>query len=242
MEQKLREINKSIESWPFITNEFKLQTIRSLKSVATISTCQIPKDLEMSCPEHCHPMSSPCSLSQCQFYISNPKAFNCIYHSLDNSKKKKLTPNEISSCLGMTVNQVNHHIFNAIQKIRFIKIEDDIEASKLNKFSYLCGCCISCGTNIEDELDLGLHPSLIIEHGKYGYCSDSCKKSKMPWKFKLENKYGTDWEYVVIKISEYINSIKATSKEIESLLGVNPFELNDKDKAALSEYREIYSI
>lgn len=239
---KLKNISKSIEDWSSITNESKLQTIRSLKSMAKIDTCQIPKDSEMSCPEHGHAMSSPCSLSQCAYYISNPKSFNCIYHSLDSSKKKKLTPNEISTCLGITVNQINQHLSSAVQKIRLVKVEDDITAEKLNKFSYLEGSCVNCGINIEDELDLGLNPSLIIEHGKHGYCSDDCRKQKLPWKFKLENKYGTDWEYVIIKTLSYIKTIKATSKEIEGLLGVDPNSLNEKDKTAIAVYKRIYSI
>lgn len=240
--EKLKSISDSIGSWTSITNESKLQTIRSLKSIAVIDTCQIPKDSEMSCPEHNHIMSSPCNLSQCPFYLSNPKSFNCIYHSLDNAKKKKLTPNEISTCLGITVNQINQHLSSAIQKIRLVKIEDDIAAEKLNKFTYLEGSCINCGVDIEDELDLGLSPSLIIEHGKWGYCSDDCKKQKLPWKFKLERKHSTDWEYVIIKATSYISTIKATSKEIEGLLGIDPFSLNEKDKISVSVYKKIYSI
>lgn len=240
--EKLKSVESSISNWSSITNESRLQTIRLLKSIAVIDTCQIPKDSEMSCPEHNHVMSSPCNLSLCSYYLSNPKAFNCIYHSLDNSKKKKLTPNEISTCLGITVNQINQHLASAVQKIRLIKIEDDIDADRLNKFSYLEGSCVNCGVNIEDELDLGLNPSLIIEHGKFGYCSDDCKKQKLPWKFKLEHKHGTDWEYAIIKINSYINTIKATSKEIDSLLGIDPTSLNEKDKTTVLVYKKVYNI
>lgn len=239
---KLQEISSSIENWPSVTNDSRLQTIRSLKTVATIETCQVPKDSEMSCPEHGHAMSSPCSLNQCAFFIINPKSFNCIYHSLDNAKKKKLTPNEISTCLGITVNQINQSMSSAILKIRLVKLEDDISAEKLNKFKYLEGSCIHCGIDISDELDLGTNPSLIVEHGKYGYCSDTCKKQKLPWKFKLENKHGTDWEYVVIKALAYISTIKATSKEVEGLLGIDPSNLNEGDKQSIAVYKRIYSI
>ncbi len=240
---KLQQISSSIKDWTQISNEARLQTIRSLKTVvSSIETCQIPKESEMSCPEYGHEMSSPCNLGQCPFYISNPKSFNCIYHSLDNSKKKKLTHSEISSCMGITVNQINQLQASAVQKIRLVKLEDDITSEKLNKFQYFQGNCVSCGQNIEDELDLGTTPSLIIEHGKYGYCSDDCKKTKLPWKFKLENKYGTDWEYVVIKSLAYIATIKATTKEVEGLLGVDPSNLNEKDKQSIAVYKKIYSI
>lgn len=240
---KLKEIILGINNWDEATQAERLSTIRDLKKISNISTCQVPKNSDLSCPEYGHVLSTPCGLSKCSFYVQNPKSFNCIYHSLDNSKKKKLTPSEASNCLGIPVNQINQHLNSAINKIRVTKMQDDILAERSNKFVYIEGTCINCGQNIQDELDLGkLNQNLIVEFGKFGYCSDSCKKEKPIWKFNLERKYNTDWEYVIIKFLEYTKAIKANSKEIDSLVGIDINNLSDKDKLFISLYKKLYNL
>jgi hypothetical protein len=238
----IREINDSIQNWENISEGNKLQVIRKLKSIAKIEKCAVPKDPELSCPEYKYQLSSPCNLSQCEFYINNPQSFNCIYHSLDEAKKKRLTANDVSACLGSTVSTVNGLLNGAIQKIRVVRLEEEITASRPNRFQYLEGHCVHCGMTIEDELDLGSNPNLLIEHGKFGYCSDACKREKPVWKFKLEKKFCTDWEYVIFRASQYLNVIKASHKDIESMLGVDPASLNAKDKEKVQKYKKAYGL
>lgn len=239
---ELKSINDSIEKWDAINDSQRLAVIRKIKEFAVIEKTAIPKDTEIACPRYKYPISGPCNLKTCQHYIDHSKSFNCVYHSLDQSKKKRLTTNEAAQCMGLTVSQINSLVNSGIQKIRIVKIEDDIETTRPNRFNYLSGHCANCGLNIADELDLGSSPQLIIEHGVMGYCSDACKKEKAPWKVRLERRYGTDWEYVVIKGAEYLGSIKASGKDVEGLLGVDPSSLNSKDKASISKYREMYHL
>lgn len=238
----LKSINDDISRWNEINDSQRLKIIRSLKAFATIEKSSIPKDVEVSCPKHGYPLSGICNLKACPYHIDNIKSLNCLYHSLDVSKKKRLTSGEAASSMGMSVTQVNSLVNSGIQKIRVIKIEDEIESTRLNKFAYLDGHCANCGLNISDELDLGTNPGLIIEHGKVGYCSDTCKKEKAAWKVKLERRYGTDWEFVLIKALEYLSCIKASGKDVESLIGIDPHNIPPKDKAKLQKYRRCYHL
>jgi hypothetical protein len=238
----IRKLTDSIENWENINEGTKLSTIRQLKSIARIEKCSIPKNSELSCPEYNHRLSQPCGLSACEFYIKDPTNYNCIYHSLDNAKKKRLTTKEVSVVLECTETEVNTTINSAIQKIRVVRLEDEINATKPNKFEYLPGHCVNCGVDIADELDLGESQNLIIEYGKYGYCSETCKKEKPVWKFKLEHRFCTDWEYVTFKSHQYLNTIKTSHKEIESMLGIDPNNLKEKDKERVTRYRRAYDL
>lgn len=238
----IKELNESILNWENINEGSKLQVIRKLKSIAKIEKCPIPKDPELSCPEYNYKLSTPCSLNKCEFYINNSANFNCIYHSLDDAKKKRLTTNDVSLCLGSSVSQINSLLNGAIQKIRVVRLEEEITISRPNKFTYLSGHCIQCGTNIEDELDLGTNPALLVEHGKHGYCSDLCKKEKPVWKFKLEKRFGTDWEYAIFRAIQYLSVIKASHKDIESMLGIDPASLNIKDREKVQKYKSAYRL
>ena len=238
----IRKISDTIEGWENVSESSKLQTIRQLKSIAKIEKCAIPKDSELNCPEYNYSLSQPCGLTACEFYIKDPQNFNCIYHSLDNAKKRRLTTKEVSAVLECTESEVNSLINGAIQKIRVVRLEDEITATKPNRFEYLPGHCVTCGMDISDELDLGENQSLTIEYGKFGYCSEVCKKEKPIWKFKLENRFGTDWEYVVFRANQYLSTIKTSHKEIEMMLGVDPNNLKDKDKEKVRRYKEAYSL
>lgn len=238
----IRKISETIECWDSVNEGSKLQTIRQIKSIAKIEKCTIPKSSELSCPEYNYKLSQPCGLTACEFFIKDPQNFNCIYHSLDNAKKKRLTTKEVSAVLECTESEVNSLINGAIQKIRVVRLEDEITATKPNKFEYLQGHCICCGVDIEDELDLGEAQNLTVEYGKFGYCSDACKKEKPAWKFKLEHRFGTDWEYVAFRANQYLSTIKTSHKEIEMMLGIDPNNLKDKDKEKISKYKKAYSL
>lgn len=235
----LSEINESISNWSQITQNDKLNTIRKLRSVAAVTPCTLPKESELSCPEYNYQLSHPCNLKKCAFFIDSPRNFNCIYHGLDSTKKRRMTSNDVASCMKMTISEVNSHINSAVLKIRMIKIGEEIGTSKPNSFTYMEGHCVTCGTYIQDELDLNQNPALTIEFGKHGYCSDDCKKTKAAWKFKLENRYKTDWEYVIITTLEYLSTIKASNKDVEQLLGVDPYSLNLRDQEALKKYKTL---
>lgn len=240
----LKEITNDIQNWENIGDSDKLKAIRKLKSCAKIEKCSVPKESNMSCPEFKYELSTPCNLSQCEFYLNSPQNFNCTYHALDNGKKNRLTSSDVSKCLGYdTVNQVNTILNGAIQKIRIVRLEEEIVASRPNRFKHLTGHCVSCGMNIEDELDLGTKPNLTVDESvDHGYCSDSCKKSKTAWKFKLEKRFETDWEYVIYKSSQYLSTIKATHKDVEGMLGVDPASLKSNDKEKVKKYIKTYGL
>lgn len=235
----LSKINDSVDNWHKLSQNERLETIRKLKSVAQVTPCQLPRESELSCPEFGYRLSHPCSLSKCAFHINSPKNFNCIYHGLDGTKKRRMTANDVASCMGMTISEVNSNINSAVLKIRMVKVGEEIASSRPNHFRYNEGHCVNCGVYIQDELDLNESPGLTIEFGKHGYCSEECKKAKPVWKFQLEHRYQTDWEYVVITTLEYLSTIKASNKDIEQLLGVDPYSLGQKDQESMRRYKSL---
>jgi hypothetical protein len=96
--------------------------------------------------------------------------------------------------LNSSVSEVNQISNSAIKKIRKAIVKERIEKLIQQRYQYLPGHCVNCELYIQDELDLNVAPELVIEYGKYGWCSPECRKAKPKWQFRIEGEFGCHFE------------------------------------------------
>lgn len=212
------DVNDFFSRWHDLTEAERLETIRTLKTLGKLAIVpnRQPIETDFKCPLNSFTLARPCNLSSCQYYIGPKKAGanskkrpkaeileaqqiaaaecrNCLILCLDKSKNGRLSAQEVATVMGISVSEVNSINNNAIAKIRRATIKEQIERLQLPRFKYLRGFCVSCGMNIEDELELNVNPELSIVLDVYGWCSDACKADKPKWQFQIERSFMCDY-------------------------------------------------
>lgn len=220
--EKLSSLNILIQSWENLTESTKLDAIRELQKVGQLSTAPIREDESLSCPMHQFKLSQPCGLGECPYFVESDKDYNCLYHSLEKSKKGRMTINETSHYMNLPITEINKINNDALIKIRREYLREKIEEENALTYHYIPGHCVHCEEYIQDDLDLNSEPSLTIEYGKHGWCSLECKESKPEWKFRTEHNYSTSFVYVLKHAYMLVVTYSARSpdKEVDILLGL----------------------
>jgi hypothetical protein len=212
------EVNRFFSRWHELTESERLQTIRELKNSGKLSIVprRVSTDTDFQCPLKQFIVARPCNMTTCQYYIGpkrhtseskkrSPKAEileaqqiaaaeckNCLILCLDKSKNGRLSAQEVATVMGISVSEVNSINNNTIAKIRRAKIKEQIERLQLPRFKYLKGFCVSCGMNIEDELELN-SPEFSIVLNEHGWCSEGCRDDKPKWQFYIERSFNYDY-------------------------------------------------
>jgi len=210
------DVNRFFPRWYELTESERLQTIRQLKSNGKLSIVpqRVPVETDFQCPLLQFVVARPCNMTTCQYYIGpkhsenkkrSPKVEileaqqiaaaeckNCLILCLDKSKNGRLSAQEVATVMGISVSEVNSINNHAIAKIRRAKIKEHIEKLQLPKFKYLKGFCVSCGMNIEDELELN-SPDFSIVMNEHGWCSEGCRDDKPKWQFHIERNFNYDY-------------------------------------------------
>lgn len=227
------QINSFFENWHLHSENERLNVIRSLRSLGQLSAqykTTKSKD-DFKCPLYNFSVIKPCNLKNCAYYLT-PKysdstqvaavtaCSNCLIRCLDIAKNNRMSANEASTILGLSISEINVANTMAIAKVRRAKIKEQIEKYQLPKFKYLEGHCIQCEQYMQDELDISLWPELVIEPGKHGWCSSSCRDKKPKWQFLIEKEFECNYLFViatgvlVYKNFESLGSIFGINKDI----------------------------
>lgn len=219
---KLSSLNKLVQQWEILPEATKLETIRQLQKVGSLTPIPVQKEDPLLCPLHQFRLSQPCGLGKCPYFVDSGRDFNCLYHSIDRSKKGRMTINETSNYMKMPITEINKVSNEAFIKIRREYLKERIEEANPIDFKYITGHCVHCEEHIQEELDLNTEPSLTIEYSKHGWCSLECKESKPEWKFRLENTYGTSFVEVLKHAYMLVVtfSTRNPDKEVDILLAL----------------------
>lgn len=219
---QLSSLNYLVQNWEELPEATKLDAIRKLQKIGKLETIPIKEEDCLLCPTHQFKLSQPCGLNDCPYFVNSEQDFNCLYHSLDRSKKGRMTINETSHYMNLPITEINKINNDAFIKIRREYLREKIEEENPVRFKYIEGHCVHCEEYIQDHLDLNTEPSLTIEYGKHGWCSLECKESKPEWKFRLENDYSTSFVYILkhayLLVVTY--SVRNPDKEVDTLLGL----------------------
>lgn len=218
--KKLESLNALVQQWEYLPEASKLETIRQLQNIGTLGTINVTDQELYLCPMHQFKLSQPCGLTECPYYVESKEDSNCLYHSLDRSKKGRMTINETSTYMKMPITEINKVSNDAFLKIRREYLRERILEAGPIDFRYIKGHCVNCEEYIQNDLDLNSEPSLTIEYAKYGWCSLECKEAKPKWKFYLEHLYNTHYLEVVkhafLLVVTY--ATRSPEREVDTLL------------------------
>jgi len=228
-----KEINEFFEKWLVHSEAERLNVVRSLRSHGILSakykTSEVVEGFK--CPFHNFAIVKPCNLTSCAFYLplkySDPSHVesvsackNCLVNGINMAKNNRMSAQEAGTLLGLPISEINNLNSTAITKIKKAKIKEYIEKYQIPRYSYIYGHCIHCEIYIQDEIDMNLWPELIIEPGKYGWCSSSCRDKKPKWQFLIENEFGCSHYHAlsiglfIFKNFEALNSLFGVNKEV----------------------------
>jgi hypothetical protein len=218
--EDLKNVLNRLEDWEHLSEAKRLETIRSLKKYGSLSLIE-PQEAIGKCPFYSFDLRTPCTLSSCSYYVDNGTKHNCVYHTIENQRRKKMTVQEISNTLSITVPEVNGASSSAYKKLKRHLLKEKI-AGNVPLFYYIKGHCANCEEYIQDQLDLNHDADLTHEYGKYGWCSYECKHSKPSWQLKLELEFNCQYLYVIKEAYTLVASEKTKNldKEVDSLLGL----------------------
>ena len=227
------EINSFFERWHGHTELTRLETIRSLKAVGYLSAKIKTESTENSfrCPLYGFSLIKACNLVSCQYHLPYIQGNivqqqmvltckNCLINCLDISKNNRMSAQETSGVLGISVSEINTSNANAISKIRRAKIKEQIEKHQIPRFRFLAGHCIFCEQYIQDELEMNLWPELVVQSNMHGWCSSECKDKKPKWQFLIEKEFECHYlhaltiGYMLYKNIENLGGIFFLNKEI----------------------------
>lgn len=204
-----KEANKFFRHWHDLNEGERLQSIRDLRQVGSLST-RLLQNIEkgFKCPIHNFDLVRACKLSTCHYYIGpyqvgpyQNKCYNedqvkaasicknCVINCLDRTKNGRLSAQEVATLLGISISEVNNISTQTVAKVRRAAIKEAIEKFQVPKYRYLTGHCISCEISIIDELEMGLKPELVLVPYKHGWCSHRCKDTKPKWQFLIEREF-----------------------------------------------------
>lgn len=219
----LSELNELVINWEVLPEAEKLNTIRKLKKVGKLDTVEPPEEVNLQCPSYKFCLTEPCSLTSCPYNVDSSQDFNCLFHGLDRSKKGRMTINETSNYMDMPIPDINKMNTEAFLKIRKQVLKDTIEQLNPINFKYIEGHCVHCEEYIQEELDLNSEPGLVIDYGKFGWCSLECKEAKPEWNFRLERTYQTDYLTVLKTAYNLVTtfSSRTPEREVDLLLSLD---------------------
>jgi hypothetical protein len=227
-----KDINLFFEKWNEHTENERLNVIRTLREEGQLSVkYKTENDNDFRCPLYNFMLTKPCNLNSCPYHLvtkySDPiqieavtQCKNCLINCIDMAKNNRMSANEASTLLGMSISEVNSANASAIAKIRKTKIKEHLEKYQIPRYKYLPGHCISCEQYIQDEIDMNLWPELIIEPGKYGWCCSACREAKPKWQFLVEKEFECQFfqavatGVIIYKNLEMLGNIFNLNKEI----------------------------
>lgn len=200
-----QQINKYFENWHTHSDSDKLKLVRTLKGQGHLSAqFKVDQTHSFQCPLYNFSLIKPCAIKTCQYHIEvtdkSVEAIaackNCLINCIDLSKNNRMSAQEASILLGISVSEINTLSINVISKIRRSKIKEHIERYQIPRFKIIKGHCVACERYIQDELEMGIHPDLNID-GSHGWCSPQCKELKPKWQFTIENEFGCHHMYAL---------------------------------------------
>jgi len=208
------DVNNFFADWYNFSEKTRLETIRKLKEFGSLSVVSktVSRD-DFQCPTNKFSLARPCSLGECHYFIDSFEGRNCLINCLTRAKNNRLSNVEISHLLKISPSDINSINNQSINKIRKAVIKEKLERVHISRFSYLDGHCVTCETNIINELEMGMQQDLIIEYGKHGWCSIACKKEKPKWQFLIEKEFGCHYEdaltvaYTIYRRPEIVDDI-----------------------------------
>jgi len=246
-----QDINLFFRNWNTYTEADRLSFIRVLRSKGHLSAkYKEIKESDFRCPLHGFNLIKPCGIKTCQYNIelkvaecetdSITQCRNCIIKCIDLAKNNRLSANETSILLGISVSEINVISMGAVAKIKRAKIKESIERFQIPKYKYVEGHCVHCEQFIRDELEMGLWPEFIIEHGKFGWCNITCKDKKPRWQFYIEREFECHFLYALaVGILTY-----QQLENLSSIFGVGKETIN-KNKSniynAMQDIKKFFS-
>lgn len=197
MFKSVDEVNHFFSNWHQKTDNERLEFVRTLRNNGLLTTVKEPLRAEFVCPINHFSVSRPCNLNSCPYNIAHSSSKNCLIHMLNNSKCNRLQTQEVADLFKVPLNDVNDVMTMATNKIKKTVIKEHLEALFVTKFKYLDGHCINCDVSIHDDLEMDtLDDKLIIEPGKFGWCSTKCMNIKPKWQFEIEKEF--QYNYITV--------------------------------------------
>lgn len=228
-----KDINSFFDNWDKHTESERLTVIRVLREMGQLSAKYKTRETAESfrCPLYNFMLVKPCSLNSCPYQLTIKQTDttqvdavtqckNCLIHCLDKAKNNRMSANETSVILGLSISEINSTSAVAVSKIRKTKIKEHTEKYQIPRFKYLRGHCITCEQYIQDEIDMNLWPELIIEPKMYGWCCSSCREKKPKWQFLIEREFECNFLHaiatgvIIYRSIDTLGSIFNLSKEI----------------------------
>ena len=228
-----KDINSFFDDWDTHTENERLGVIRVLREIGQLSAKYKTRETSESfkCPIYNFMLVKPCNLTSCSYHLPTKhsdqiqveavtQCNSCLINCVDKAKNNRMSANETSILLGLSISEINSTSTAAIAKIRKTKIKEHIEKYQIPRFKYLAGHCVTCEQYIQDEIDMNLWPELIIEPKKYGWCCSSCREEKPKWQFHIEKEFECNFLHaiaigiLIYKNLEPLGSIFNLNKEI----------------------------
>jgi hypothetical protein len=231
------DVNRFFKDWHDLSEASRLQAIRDLRALGTLSARVAPnvEKGRFRCPVHSFDLVRACKLSSCRYHVGpredagvcseeQAKAAalckNCLINCLDRTRNGRLSASEVAVLLGMTIGEVNVASTQTVAKIRRASIREAIEKYQIPRYRYLPGHCVACEVSIIDELEMGTRPELVLVPYRYGWCSGRCKDQKPKWQFLIEREFSCHYldalavGYTVYKNIESLGHVFMVSNEI----------------------------
>jgi hypothetical protein len=140
------------------------------------------------CPQIKERMSKSCQLQTCSYWVDCAWAYNCLWAYLKHQGSEKLSAEEVSYLYNLPIDDVQHALYEGMQKLRTGSLQVASEQNELPRvFDFIKThevCCV-CEEPIENRIQ-----TLHIVELDMAYCSRECKKHKPPRLIELENQYG----------------------------------------------------
>lgn len=213
------EVNAFFEKWYDYSESTRLQIIRDLRVRGSLSMVSAKSQVSFRCPINGFLLARPCQLKQCQYFMDSPEDRNCLVSCLSQTKHGRLSAPEVAVVLSASVSDVNSVANTAVRKIRKAIIKDRIEKLVTCRFQYLSGHCVSCEAAIHDELEMNTNPELVVEYGKFGWCSLACRRDKPKWQFRIEKDYGCHYGDA---ITTTLGMNGATPEMVDQMFSLEP--------------------
>lgn len=240
------EVNQFFSKWHDYSETFRLQVLRKLQSLGKIGVLSSRTTEVSVCPKYNFLLARPCSLKQCQYYISSPESRNCLINCLNQAKMNRLTSGEVSGIVQASITEINDLSSRSTYKVKKAILKEKLDRLDVSHFSYLPGHCLGCELTIIDDLEAGVSPELVLDHpsGLFGWCSAKCKNHKPAWMFLVEQEFGCSYlDVLALAVSELKSFGVAYEQDLNqqvcSLLNINHVDLSEHWLPIAKRMREI---
>jgi hypothetical protein len=206
-------ISERLKNFNDLLPKDRAEVFTQLKQIADISFIKVAES-ESICPVHQEPVTLPCGLKKCRYWVDQPWTRNCALNFLATQEKENLTVDQVSLLFRKPPERVDAIYKRAFKIVQRHYLKDQVRNRGTPWFQYLQGYCVACQSKLLEEEILDPKLRLDVEHG---YCSVDCKFHFPPQYYLVEKFFESDFYRVVEVGGELFNFYY-----LEEILGFQP--------------------